>query len=56
MQVRRPGFNPWAGKIPLEKGMVSPRLYSSLGENLMSRETWWATVHGVAKGQTRLSD
>ena len=22
----------------------------------MDREAWWATVHGVAKSQTRLSD
>ena len=22
----------------------------------MDRETWWATVHGVAKSQTQLSD
>ena len=22
----------------------------------MDRETWWATVHGVAKSRTRLSD
>ena len=25
-------------------------------ENPMDRATWWATVHGVAKSQTRLSD
>ena len=29
--------------------------YSCL-ENLMDRGAWWATVHGVAKSQTRLSD
>ena len=23
---------------------------------LMDREAWWATVHGVAKNQTRLND
>ena len=22
----------------------------------MDREAWWATIHGVAKSQTRLSD
>ena len=31
---------------PLEKEM----------ENSMDGEAWWATVHGVAKSQTRLSD
>ena len=25
-------------------------------ENPMDREAWWATVHGVEKNQTRLSD
>ena len=29
--------------------------YSYL-ENSMERGTWWATAHGVAKSQTRLSD
>ena len=28
--------------------------YSSL-ENSMDRKAWWATVHGVAKHQTKLS-
>ena len=32
-----------------------PTLYSCL-ENPMDRGAWWATVHGVAKSQTRLSD
>ena len=29
---------------------------SELQELVMDRETWHATVHGVAKSQTRLSD
>ena len=52
---------------PLEKGMAThssilawngngnPLQYSCLG-NLMDRGAWWATVYGVAKSQTRLSD
>ena len=29
---------------------------SSCLENSMDRGDWWATVHGVAKSQTQLSD
>ena len=35
-------------------GNGNPFQYSYL-ENSMDRETWWATVHGVAKSQTWLS-
>ena len=38
-----------------EGGHGNPLQYSSL-ENLRDRRAWWATVHGVAKSQTRLSD
>ena len=31
-------------------------LQSSCLENPMDRGAWWATVHGVAKSRTRLSD
>ena len=44
----RPGFDPWVGKIPLEKEMAT---HSSI---LAWRIPW--TVHGVAKSWTRLSD
>ena len=33
----------------------NPLQYSCL-ENPMNRGAWWATVHGVAKSHTRLSD
>ena len=36
-----------------EKG--NPLQYSCL-ENSMGRGAWWATVHGIAKSQTRLSN
>ena len=40
---------------PLEEGMAT---HSSIlaWENPMDREAWWATVHGIAKSWTRLSD
>ena len=37
------------------EGNDNPLQYSCL-ENPMDRDAWWATVHGVAKSQTRLSD
>ena len=37
------------------EGNGTPLQYSCL-ENPMDRVAWWATVHGVAKSQTRLSD
>ena len=40
---------------PLEKGADYPLQYSCL-ENSMGRGVWWATVHGVTKSRTRLSD
>ena len=45
---------PGAGRSPGE-GNGNPRQYSCL-ENPMDREAWWATVHGVAKSRTWLSD
>ena len=37
------------------EGNGNPLQYSCL-ENSMGRGAWWATVHGVAKSQTQLSD
>ena len=41
---------------PLEKGMTGYCLQYSCLETSMDRGTWRATVHGVAKSQTRLSN
>ena len=49
----------WAQSLgwedPLEEGMVT---HSSIlaWRILIDREAWWATVHGVAKSQTQLSN
>ena len=37
------------------EGNSNPLQYSCLG-NPMDRGAWWATVHGVMKSWTRLSD
>ena len=49
-----PGLIPASGRSPGE-GNGYPLQYSCL-ENPMDRGAWWATVHGVAKSQTRLKD
>ena len=46
-------FNPWVW--PHKGGNGNPLQYSCL-ENSMDRGAWWATVHGVTKTQTWLSD
>ena len=48
------GSVPGLGRSPGE-GNGNPLQYSCL-ENPMDRGTRWATVHGVAKSQMRLSD
>ena len=52
-EIMRCGFDPWSVRSP---GVVNgnPLQYSCL-ETSMDRGAWWATVHGVAKSQTRLS-
>ena len=44
-----------AGEDPLEKRMATHSSISCL-ENFMDRGAWRATVHGVARSRTRLSD
>ena len=49
-----PGLIPGLGRSPGE-GNGNPLQYSCL-ENPMDRGAWQATVHGVAKSQTQVSD
>ena len=48
------GLIPGLGRSPGE-GNGNPLQYSCL-ENPMYGGAWWATVHGVTKGRTRLSN
>ena len=48
------GSIPGLGRFP-GVGNANPLWYSCL-ENSMDRGAWWATLHGVAKSQTQLSD
>ena len=52
--VRDSGSIPGSGRSPGE-GNGNSLQYSCL-ENSMDGGAWWATVHGVAKSHTRLSD
>ena len=52
--IRDASLIPGSGRSPGESNGY-PLQYSCL-ENLMVRETWWATVHAVAKSWTQLSD
>ena len=63
------GYSPWGRKESdmterlhfhfslscIGEGNGNPLQYSCL-ENSMNREAWWATVHGVTKSQTWLSE
>ena len=52
--VGDPGSNPGLGRSPAE-GNGYPLRYSCL-ETSMDRGAYQATIHGVTKSQTRLSD
>ena len=54
LQCGRPVFNPGSGRSPGE-GNGNPLQYSYL-ENSMDRGAWQATVHGVTRSRTRLSN
>ena len=49
-----PGLIPGLGRSPGEENDY--QLYYSCLENPMDSGDWWATVHGVAKSRTQLSD
>ena len=53
--VGDPGLIPGSGRSPGEGNSSSPLQYFCL-ENSMDRRAWWATVYGVTRSQTRLSD
>ena len=53
-QCGRPGFNPWLGTIPWRREWLPIPVFWP-GE-FHRRGDWQATVHGVSKSQTRLSD
>ena len=52
--VQDPGLISGSGRPPGE-GHGNPLQYSFLG-NPIDRGAWWATVHGVEKSWTRLSN
>jgi len=49
------GSIPESGRSPGE-GNGNPLQYSWMDKNTMDREAWWATVHGVTKSWTWISD
>ena len=51
--MQRPGFDPWVGRIPWRREWLVQ--YSCL-ENSVDRGAWRATVKGIAKRRTQLSD
>ena len=53
LQYERPGFEPWVGKIPWRRESV-PVFWP--GESHGQRKALWASVHGIEKSWTRLSN
>ena len=53
-QFRRHRFDPWVRKIPWRRKWQPTPLF--LLQNPINRGAWRATVHGVTKSQTQLSD
>ena len=55
-QCRRHEFDPWVGSGRSPGGGHGNLLHYSCLGNPMDRGAWWATIHGVTKSWTRLSD
>ena len=53
-QCRRPGFDPWVRKIPWRREWLPTPVF--LPRESHGQRSLWATVHGVAKSWTLLSD
>ena len=51
-RCRKPGFNPWVGKIPWRRAWQPTPVFCL--ENSMDRGAWWAMIRGVEQSQTRL--
>ena len=54
LQCGRPGFDPWVGKIPWRRAWQPTPVFLP-GES-HDRQAWRATVHGVTKSRTQLSN
>ena len=54
LKCRRPGLIPGSGRSP-EEGNGNPLQHSCLG-NPVDGGAWWATVHGITKSRTWLSN
>ena len=56
LQCRGPRFDPWFGKIPWRRAWQHTPVFLPGESHGQRRGAWQATVHGVAKSQTQLSD
>ena len=54
LQWGRPRFDPWVGKIPWRRKWLPVPVF--LPGKSHGQSSWWATVHGVTKSRTRLSN
>ena len=54
LQWWRPRFDPWVGKIPWRRKWLPVPVF--LPGKSHGQRSWWATVHGVTKSWTRLSN